>query len=303
MLFEDSASLVGLFIAFVGTYLSIRLDFPILDGVASILIGLVLAATAALLARETKGLLIGEGADQPIVDSIIPIAEEMEGIAHANGVITVHLGPEQIVVSLSLEFADELRTPEIEVKVIELERRVRHLHPAVIALFVKPQSSSGYKDTLEVVSVIWTNRRNRQYKTKIAVQNALTDGQANASALTIPWCTLHGPGDRPRRIVGRRCPRPRDCGSDRHSASGRSGPRDFGRGNGGLRQTPSPGRERGIARRDLGGSACRRDDFRVDGGHARREGPGTRGPRHSLVSDQAEAIRAAATVASRVQSE
>jgi divalent metal cation (Fe/Co/Zn/Cd) transporter len=82
------------------------------------------------------------------VDSIIHIAEEMEGIAHANGVITVHLGPEQIVVSLSLEFADELRTPEIEVKVIELERRVRHLHPAVIALFVKPQSSSGYKDAL-----------------------------------------------------------------------------------------------------------------------------------------------------------
>jgi hypothetical protein len=52
------------------------------------------------------------------------------------------------VAALSLEFADELRTPEIEVKVIELEHRVRHSHPAVIALFVKPQSSSGYKDTL-----------------------------------------------------------------------------------------------------------------------------------------------------------
>jgi cation diffusion facilitator family transporter len=148
VLFEDSASLVGLFIAFVGTYLSVGLDLPILDGVASILIGLVLAATAALLARETKGLLMGEAADQLIVDSIIHIAEVMEGVAHANGVITVHLGPEQIVVALSLEFADELRTPEIEVKVIELERRVRHLHPAVIALFVKPQSSSGYKDAL-----------------------------------------------------------------------------------------------------------------------------------------------------------
>ena len=104
---------------------------------------MVLAATAGLLARETKGLLIGEAADQPIVDSIIHIAEEMEGIAHANGIITVHLGPEQIVVAFSLEFADELRTSEIELKVIELERRVRHLHPAVIAVFVKPQSSSG----------------------------------------------------------------------------------------------------------------------------------------------------------------
>ena len=148
VLFEDSASLIGLAVALAGTFLSVQLDLPVLDGVASILIGLVLAATAALLARETKGLLIGEAADKPIVDSIIHIAEEMEGIAHANGIITVHLGPVQIVVALSLEFADELRTPEIEGKVTELERRVRHLHPAVIAVFVKPQSSSGYKDAL-----------------------------------------------------------------------------------------------------------------------------------------------------------
>jgi cation diffusion facilitator family transporter len=148
VLFEDSASLIGLIIAFAGTYFSVRMDLPILDGIASILISVVLAVTAALLARETKGLLIGEAADQPIVDSVIHIAEETEGVAHANGIITVHRGPEQIVVALSLEFADELRTPEIEEKVIELERRVRHLHPAVIALFVKPQRSSGYKDTL-----------------------------------------------------------------------------------------------------------------------------------------------------------
>jgi cation diffusion facilitator family transporter len=148
VLFEDSAALVGLTIACAGTYFSIRLDLPLLDGVASILIGLVLAATAGLLARETKGLLIGEGADQLIVDSIMRLAQDMEGVAHANGIITVHLAPQQIVVALSLEFADELRTPDIEVKVIELERRLRHLHPAVIALFVKPQSSSAFKDAV-----------------------------------------------------------------------------------------------------------------------------------------------------------
>jgi cation diffusion facilitator family transporter len=148
VLFEDSAALIGLIIAFAGTYFSIRLQLPILDGIASILIGFVLAATAALLAQETKGLLIGEGADQLIVDSIMHLANDMEGVAHANGIITVHLAPQQIVVALSLEFADELRTPEIEVKVIELERRLRHLHPAIIALFVKPQSSSGFKDAI-----------------------------------------------------------------------------------------------------------------------------------------------------------
>jgi cation diffusion facilitator family transporter len=149
VLFEDSAALIGLLIAFAGTFLSIQLDLPVLDGVASILIGLVLATTAALLAQETKGLLIGEAADPAIVESIMLIANEMDGVAHANGVLTVHLAPQQIAVALSLEFADELLTPDIEVKVQNLERLLRNLHPEVIVVFVKPQSSAGYRDTLE----------------------------------------------------------------------------------------------------------------------------------------------------------
>jgi cation diffusion facilitator family transporter len=146
VLFEDSAALIGLSIAFAGIYLSQRLKLPVLDGVASILIGLVLASTAVLLARETKGLLIGERADQTIVDSILRLAGELDGVAHANGVITIHLAPEQILVALSLEFADELRAPEIEARVVELERCLREAHPAVVAIFVKPQSTRRYEE-------------------------------------------------------------------------------------------------------------------------------------------------------------
>ncbi len=149
VLFEDSAAMVGLGIAFVGVYLSIALERPVLDGMASICIGLVLAGTAVLLARETKSLLIGERADQAIVDSIVGIAEGIDGVAHANGVLTVHLAPNQIVVATSLEFADELRTAQIEARVVELETRVRTKHPAVVAIFVKPQSPEGYRATIE----------------------------------------------------------------------------------------------------------------------------------------------------------
>jgi divalent metal cation (Fe/Co/Zn/Cd) transporter len=148
VLLEDSAALIGLLVAFAGTYLSVSLNLPVLDGVASILIGFVLAVTAALLARETKGLLIGERANQSIVDAITRLAEEIEGIAYANGILTVHLAPQQIVVALSLEFADELRTPEIEAKVRELERSMCRLHPEVVALFAKPQSPSGFKEAI-----------------------------------------------------------------------------------------------------------------------------------------------------------
>jgi len=148
VLFEDSAALLGLGIAFAGIYLSESLHRPVFDGVASIFIGIVLAVTASLLARETKSLLIGERADQTIIDSILRLAATMEGVAHANGVLTVHLGPSQIVAALSLEFADELRTSAIEAKVAELERRIRVSHPAVVALFIKPQTAEGYRQTI-----------------------------------------------------------------------------------------------------------------------------------------------------------
>jgi divalent metal cation (Fe/Co/Zn/Cd) transporter len=147
-LFEDSTALIGLGVAFIGTWSAVHWDMPRLDGVGSIFIGLLLAATSILLARETKGLLIGEAADPLIVTSLMKIAEAMDGVAHANGIITVHLAPHQIIVALSLEFADELRTPEIELKVSELEDRLRRSHPEVIAAFVKPQSAAGYAATL-----------------------------------------------------------------------------------------------------------------------------------------------------------
>ena len=147
VLFEDSAALAGILVAFVGIYLSVRLNLPVLDGVGSILIGLILAVTAWLLAKETKSLLIGERADPGIVDSIMRVAEQIDGVDHANGILTVHLAPKEILVALSLEFADDLRTPEIEAKVVELERCVRLSHPEVVAVFVKPQSPEGFKAT------------------------------------------------------------------------------------------------------------------------------------------------------------
>jgi cation diffusion facilitator family transporter len=147
VLFEDSAALAGILVAFIGIYLSVHLDLPVLDGIGSILIGLILGVTAWLLAKETKSLLIGERADPEIVGSILHVVGQIAGVTHANGVLTVHLAPQEILVALSLEFADELRTPEIEAKVIELERCVRLSHPEVVAVFVKPQSPEGFRDS------------------------------------------------------------------------------------------------------------------------------------------------------------
>ena len=147
VLFEDSAALAGIAIAAVGTYAAVTLDLPELDGVASICIGLLLGTIATLLARESKSLLIGEPAEQDLINSVCALSASVQGVVHVNGAMTSHLAPDQIVISLSLEFEDGLKVPELERVVQEIERRVSGKHPEVIALFVKPQTRRAYADS------------------------------------------------------------------------------------------------------------------------------------------------------------
>jgi divalent metal cation (Fe/Co/Zn/Cd) transporter len=154
VLFEDSAALAGLLIAFLGTLAASWLQMPALDGIAAIAIGLVLGVTALVLARENKELLIGEPADRRINESILKLASAAEGIESANGLFTTHLGPDDIVASLSLEFCDDMKAPDIEKAVVELERRIKAAHPAVTALFIKPQTTSTYRKQREAVGAM-----------------------------------------------------------------------------------------------------------------------------------------------------
>lgn len=148
VLFEDSAALAGLLIAFAGIWAAQFFDMPKLDGVGSVGIALVLGVAGAALARRTKQLLIGEGAPPELRRSILEIASRHAGIASANGVLTAQLGPDQVVVGLSAEFDDRLTTTQIEDCVRTLEEEIRSAHPEVSLLFVKPQTAA-----------IWESRR------------------------------------------------------------------------------------------------------------------------------------------------
>lgn len=140
VLFEDSAALIGLAIAALGIALSQLTGSPYFDGIASLLIGVVLAVTAILLARETKGLLMGEGAAPAVRRAIVRAAHAEPTIRAVNGVLTSQLGPHQIIATLSAEFDDRLNTPQIEQAIEHIEAAVRATHPEVLALFVKPQT-------------------------------------------------------------------------------------------------------------------------------------------------------------------
>jgi cation diffusion facilitator family transporter len=140
VVFEDSAALLGILVAAAGTAAAIMTDDSRWDGIASLLIAAILAGVAALLARESKALLIGERADPALSDAILRIAAGLPGVCSANSIVTVQLAPKSIVATLSLDFFDYMRAPDIEGAVVELEKQIRSAHPEVAALFVKPQS-------------------------------------------------------------------------------------------------------------------------------------------------------------------
>lgn len=137
VVFEDTASLLGLAIAAGGILLQQTTGWLWADGAASVLIALVLAVTALWLAWETKGLLIGESANREVVAHIERIAGDIDGIRQVREVLSMHMGPNYIIVSLAAVLsrggsADSGRTVAL------LEEKIRAAHPRVKQVFIKP---------------------------------------------------------------------------------------------------------------------------------------------------------------------
>ncbi|SDP80477.1 cation diffusion facilitator family transporter [Phyllobacterium sp. YR620] len=145
VLFEDTAALLGLIIALVAISAAQIFDMPALDGVGSIGISVILAATAIFLARESKGLLMGEAALPEVEQQILDLANKDPDIQRANGVLTVHMGPKQIVAGLSVEFEDHIQAPQIEACVERLEAVLKTANPDIVTLFVKPQTARTWE--------------------------------------------------------------------------------------------------------------------------------------------------------------
>ena len=139
VLFEDSAALLGLLIALLGIWLAQVTGNPVFDGVASILIGVILGGTAIWLAIETKGLLIGEGANKDVIASIRLIAESFAEVEKVNELLTMHMGPEFILVNISIRFKRGQLTREIEVVIREIDSAIKAEHGFVKRIFVEAE--------------------------------------------------------------------------------------------------------------------------------------------------------------------
>jgi len=139
VLFEDSAALLGLLVALLGIWLSQVTANPVFDGIASILIGFILGGTAIWLAIETKGLLIGEGANKEVRASIRRLTESFEEVEKVNELLTMHMGPEFILVNISIRFKRGQITREIEAIIQEVDAAIKGEHLAVKRVFVEAE--------------------------------------------------------------------------------------------------------------------------------------------------------------------
>ncbi len=145
VLFEDSAAVLGLLVAFLGIWLGQLTGMVYLDGIATFIIGLILGGTAIWLAYETKGLLIGESANQEVVQSIREIAKQLPSVEHVNEVLTMHLGPEFILVNISVDFQDGVTSEKVERGVAELDKNIKARHPLVKRVFVEAEARRASK--------------------------------------------------------------------------------------------------------------------------------------------------------------
>ncbi|MBI1402588.1 MAG: cation diffusion facilitator family transporter [Porphyrobacter sp.] len=142
VLFEDSAALTGLAIAALGVWASHSFGDSRIDGVASLAIGAVLAAVAVLLAREAKGLLIGEGADDRMVTRVREVVGASEGVTAVNHVRTVHTAPDSVFAAISADFADDLSMGEGEALIERIEQALRAEFSELSSIYVRPEKEA-----------------------------------------------------------------------------------------------------------------------------------------------------------------
>lgn len=139
VLFEDGAALIGLFVALIGIAVSQLTGNPVYDGIASVIIGLILASTALWLAWETKSLLIGESAHPETVAAIKKMIESHEAVRGVNEVLTMHLGPSDILVNISVKFFAELPVGDLESIIEFIDQKLKTQFPQVKRVFIEAE--------------------------------------------------------------------------------------------------------------------------------------------------------------------
>ena len=139
VLFEDLAAVAGLFIVLVFTGLTQWLQMPVLDGVASILVGLLLGAVAIFLGLESRSLLMGEGIAPETQKEICALVESDPAVLKTIHVLSTYQSPESVILMLVVAFENDLTTLDINTAVERIRGNVKEAYPYAEFVVIQPQ--------------------------------------------------------------------------------------------------------------------------------------------------------------------
>ena len=143
VLAEDTADLVGILLAAAGIALGHATGNPMWDGLGSIAIGALLAGISFYLARTGRSLLTGQAAAPEVVESVRQLAAADPAVARVAVPLTMHLGPEEILVNVELGFRPELSAEEVGRASVRIEAAIREAHPTVTRVFTEAAPTEG----------------------------------------------------------------------------------------------------------------------------------------------------------------
>ena len=146
ILFEDTADVAGIVVAFIGVYVGHMLENPYIDGIAAIVIGAMLIITSFMLVYQSKRLLIGESADPELIRQVVDISQADPAVDMVKPPLTMHLGPNDILLALGINFNKELNSGEVAAAIDRIEKAIRDKYPEVKKIFIEAKSITYFKN-------------------------------------------------------------------------------------------------------------------------------------------------------------
>ena len=137
VIYEDGAALGGLLIAGIGVFIGSHFNLPVADGIASIVIGLLLAFVAVLLTIESRDLLLGESMQSYEVDNIMKIVKQEKNVVDLLRPLSMHMSPNDILLALDVQFNPEINSTELLKTIKRLENSIQKVYPAIKRIYVE----------------------------------------------------------------------------------------------------------------------------------------------------------------------
>jgi divalent metal cation (Fe/Co/Zn/Cd) transporter len=146
---EDSAALTGLVFAAIGVALSAWLGYLAADAIASIAIGCLLIMTAVILGNETRSLIAGESASPRVLEAVRTLLASDSRVRRVEGIMSLHLGPSEVLIAVTLEFRAGLSVDEVRATAQELRDRLEAGQPIISHVFFRLAPSEQHQPHVE----------------------------------------------------------------------------------------------------------------------------------------------------------